>query len=150
MLRRCILVVLLLLSAAELADAQEACPWLTEGTAAALMGGDVSATMHVSGGMGTCDFILDRKSGDAVRMDIAVSHRSANECVQGERLPGVGQDAFACRTNTGGEHREVIRGRVRGMFFLLTLTTTDTRSIDEALWSKRLEQAAEAVAGSLF
>jgi len=136
----------MLLALVAAAHAQQACPWLTQGTAAALMGGEVSATVHGSATEGTCEF--QRSPPGSLHMSIAVSHSQPKQCTTGEPLTGIGQDAVFCMSDAGNGHVVTIRSRVRSTFFLLTLTgkvTTDKASLRNVL-----EQAAEEVAGNLF
>jgi hypothetical protein len=49
-----------------------------------------------------------------------------------------------------GEQRDIIRGRVRGTYFLLVLKAARANSTDEALHKTTLERIAEVVAGNLF
>lgn len=154
---RSLSVLLILLSLCAVGGAQEACPWLTQGTAAVLLGGDVSASVHVAKGEGTCEFSrvgVGNQPEDAsaanLKMRIAVSHLPPKECATGEHLNGIGQDAVFCATDWEGEHQELIRGRVRATFFLLTLATRRSSGSDLKSLRRVLEQAAEEVAGSLF
>lgn len=155
MWRACALLAMLSLCAG--ANAQEVCPWLTQGTAAALMGGSVSANVHVSVGEGTCEFSrgaggdhAGAAMGSSLHMKIVVTNLPPKECVTGERLTGVGEDAVLCRMDSEGEHRETIRGRVRATYFLLTLIAKETSTTDKGSLRRSLEQAAEEVAGNLF
>lgn len=155
MWRACSVLILFLLSTGALA--QQVCPWLTQGTAATLMGGAVSANVHISTGEGTCEFVRtsdDDHPGAALasnlQMRIAVSHLPPKECATGERLTGIGQDSVFCATDVEGKHQEMIRGRVRGNYFLLTLTARGNSATDKATLRPTLEQAAEEVAGNLF
>jgi hypothetical protein len=138
------------------AHGEEVCPWLTQGTAAALMGGDVTSNVHVSAREGSCEFLRsegnDRLSGvsdTSLHMKIVISHIPPTECVTGKRLTGIGQDAFLCITNAGGKYQQIIRGRVRATYFILTLTGKEVSEADKTP-SKALEQAAEEVTGNLF
>jgi hypothetical protein len=153
--RACLL--LFMLSLCPGARAQQACPWLTQGTAAGLMGGDVSASVHVSAGEGTCEFVRavggdhpGAGSKSSLHLRIVVSHLPPPECARGERLTGIGQDAALCRTDAKGEHHEIIVGRVRTTHFVLTLTAREASASHEASFRGSLEQAAEEVSGNLF
>jgi hypothetical protein len=126
-----------------LASAQQSCPWLTQGTAASLLGGTVTASVHVASGEGSCDFAREDRSS---RLQIVVGHHPSNECPKGEPLAGIGQESVLCVEDAAGEHRETIRGHVRSSHFLLTLTAHAA----SALLRSSLEQAGEEVAGNLF
>lgn len=155
MWRVCGVLILFLLPAC--ARSQQVCPWLTQGTAAALMAGDVRASVHVSAGEGTCEFLRtadddDNRAavGEGLLLGIAVSRQLPRECATGEPLKGVGQDSVFCAEDADGKHQQMIRGRVRNTYFLLTLTSKATRTTNEAVLRRTLDQAAEEVAGNLF
>lgn len=155
MWRVCGVLILFLLPAC--VCAQQVCPWLTQGTAAALMAGDVRANVHVSEGEGTCEFLrtaVDDDNlaavGEGLLLRIAVSRQLPRECATGEPLKGIGQDSVFCDEDADGKHRQMIQGRVRNTYFLLTLTSKQTRTTNEAVLRRTLEQAAEEVAGNLF
>ncbi|MHB1700097.1 MAG: hypothetical protein ACYCSN_08140 [Acidobacteriaceae bacterium] len=134
------------------AQAQQACPWLTEGTAAKLMGGPVTANIHaMSAGEGSCVFTRGTAS-DAVVLRIEAGHGAPAACAAGERLRGVGDDALRCATDEADGHREMIQGRVRTTQFALTLTVRGDggRLLSRDAQRSAAEQAAEEVAGSLF
>jgi hypothetical protein len=134
---------LLMLTVCAAARGQQSCPWLTQGTAAALLGGAVRANAQVAEGVGSCEFV--REDG-SLRLKIVVSHARPKECVNGTALTGVGEDAVACTEEIAGEHRETIRGRVRAHYFLLTMSArSGSLSMRDAL-----EQVGEEVAGNLF
>ncbi len=148
-------MLLVLLSMCAHATAQGSCPWLTEGTAAALMGGEVTTSVHVSAGEGTCAFVRVNAGDPAsasggMHLEILVSHLPAKRCATGERLLGIGQDAVFCRTDTAEHHQQTIRGRVRTSYFVLDLTSKASMAGDKGLSRRSLEEAAEEVAGSLF
>ncbi len=148
---RCGFVLLLMLSLGAAAHAQDVCPWLTQGTAATLMGGEVSTSVHVAGGEGMCEFLRRGSTGThSLAMRIAVNHQTPQDCPSGERLTGIGQDAALCTSDAGGEHHVIIRGRVRSIHFLLTLVGRENNASEKALMRTALEQAAEEVAGNLF
>lgn len=155
MLRAFVSSLLLLLCAG--VRAQESCPWLTVGTAEALLGGAVSASTHVSAGEGSCDFARDADAarsatgaGSDLVLKIAVGHQLPKECATGEPLTGIGEDSVWCAMDAGRERVGIIRGRVRTTYFLLTLTGTAASAQETASIKSVLERAAEEVAGSLF
>jgi hypothetical protein len=139
------------------AHAQEACPWLTKGTAAALLGGDVGVQVRVSKGEGVCDFQREtsgrsnaRMPEDGLRLRIAVGHLMPKECATGERLTGIGEDSVLCGMDVAGARQEMIRGRVRDKYFLFTLIAAAGSPADTSWLRKTLEQGAEEVAGNLL
>ncbi len=134
------------------ARAQQACPWLTEGTAVTLLGGPVTSEVHaVSVGEGSCVFTRGVER-DALVLRIEVGKVAAAECAIGEGVRGIGDEAWRCSMDVGGEHREVIRGRVRATKILLMLTARGggAKLLSRDAKRSAVEQAAEEVAGTLF
>ncbi len=155
MWRACGVLILFLLPA--VVRAQQVCPWLTEGTAAALMGGDIRASVHVSADEGICEFSRsadgDRNGavlGEGLHLRIAVGRQQPRECATGEPLTGIGENSVLCAADVEGKHKLMIRGRVRNTYFLLTLTAMEASATDMASLRRTLEQVAEEVAGNLF
>jgi len=137
--------------------AQEDCPWLTVGTAAALMRGDATETVHVAAGEGTCDFWRKARGEpkepaeeNDLHLRIEVKPLPPKECTTGENLIGVGEDAVLCIMAVGGKQQEIVRGRVRKTYFLLTLTAMKATPVNRISLSSIIKQAAEEVAGNLF
>jgi hypothetical protein len=134
------------------ARAQQACPWLTEGTAVMLLGGSVTSEVHApSAGEGSCVFTRGGER-DAIVLRIEVGKVTAAECAAGEASRGIGDEAWRCAMDAGGEHREVIRGRVRATKILLMLTVRGggAKLLSRDAQRSAVEQAAEEVTGSLF
>jgi len=156
LLRRCWMLCLLALgviSAYGQAVAPAACPWLTQGTAARVLGGDVSVDVHVSeAGEGTCSFVRGTDAQTLLRIEVSKS--TLPGCgADAKELRGIGNEALRCTLPAEGNHAvEKISGRVRDRYFTLTKRyrfTSEARgpanTQDDAL-----EQAAESVAGNLF
>jgi hypothetical protein len=97
------------------------CPWLSQATAEAVLGGVVTAS--------NCDFTRGPDS-----LHIEVSERLAS-CPNAKSLKGIGTEAFTC-----GD--DLIVGRVRDKAFLVRIKTKDPR--------EKVRKIAELVAGSLF
>jgi hypothetical protein len=121
------------------------------------MGGEVNTVVHVTAGKGSCDFVSYANDGsngptpgDSLHLMIAVGLSSPKECVTGERLTGIGEDSVLCSAAVGGAQQEIIRGRVRGTYFLLVLRAAKATPSDKALHRTMLEHIAEVVAGNLF
>jgi len=165
-MRKCALS-LLLLSAAALAQtqygtapktpvpthAQKGCPWLTEGSAAHALGGDVSVTAKVSDmGEGLCSFA--RREGTQDSLDILVSKASLPTCPpDSTNLRGIGNEALTCRPrNSHGEAVEMISSRVRDFHFTVTLITRGQKAPvkPDDPQNDALEQIAEQIAGNLY
>jgi hypothetical protein len=145
------------------AVAQEhTCPWITEGTAAALLGGDVETSV-VQGKAedGTCRFMRadhhdqhdqhDQKAASELDLTVARTKDPAStfatyiaRCRSGKTvLGGIGNEAYVCDLASGTG----IIGRVRDAAFLLLL---DAKTPDGASLRAHLADAAEQVAGNLF
>lgn len=147
------LMPLLFLCVAE-SRAETACPWLTQGTAAAMLEGDVSANVQsASPDTGSCRFSLRNGASEYV-LKITVAGKPGVTCPPGSpKVPGVGSEAFSCQTRKSSEESsDMISGRVRAIFFLVRLTgkgMPDSPMTPEKR-SDIVERAAETVAGNLF
>ena len=133
--------------------AQKGCPWLTEGTAAHALGGDVSVTASVSDiGEGLCSFSRRQDADDS--LEILVSKAALPACPpESTSLKGIGNEALACRPHASQGHAvEMISSRVRDFRFTVTLTTLDQKASPKPVDAQNdaLEQVAEQVAGSLY
>jgi hypothetical protein len=157
-----------LVSARSALGEEHTCPWISEGTAAALLGGDVET--HVLPGKaedGSCRFVRyaqheqdaqhaqdaqhDQKTAGELYITVARMKDPAKEFAtytaqcRGEKtaLRGIGNEAYACDLASGTG----IVGRVRDAAFLLLL---DAKTADGASRRAHLSDAAEQVAGNLF
>jgi hypothetical protein len=131
---------------------QTGCPWLSQGSAAHALGGDVSATMRVSNGEGTCSFSRQPSAPDM--LEIAVSKAVLPVCPPGSTsLRGIGNEAMSCRHGAPrGDSVEMISSRVREVHFTVTLTTRSPKNSvkPDDPQNDVLEQIAEQVAGNLY
>lgn len=155
-----IAVYVFLLSATGLAAQQPfACPWFSLGSAETALGGPVSMKLHVeSASQGTCEFTA--QSGNAKMLRIVIGKADAHDCPEDAmKVKALGNEAVQCRRT--GEHNEsidVIAGRVRDVFFAVSIsgvhdaaTTPGTPSHpDDQFDAPLLERVAEQVAGNLF
>jgi hypothetical protein len=128
------------------------CPWLTQGTVAWALGGDVSAAINVStSAEGSCKF--SRLQGPPDSVEIVVSKVALPTCpAAGIELKGIGNQAVRCNCpGSHGEDVEMISSRVRDLYFTVTLASRGQKSAgkpDEQ--DDALEQISEEVAGSLY
>jgi len=134
-------------------QAQGVCPWLTQGTAARVLGSEVSVAVHVSdAGEGWCRFV--RVSDSQAWLRIEVGKSVLDRCgAEGTALKGIGNEAVRCKATTPeGGSADRISGRVRSMYFALTQSLPDgaVPGNSPAMLEDALEQAAETVAGNLF
>ena len=133
------------------------CPWLTEGSAAAALGGDVVSTVQLGkSGEGTCTFSREH-DGAKDTLKIRVQESARAMCPAGsQKLSGIGDEAVACALRRSGESVAIIESRVRELHFQIALTihTPKARSGDESPnrngADSAIEQIAEQVAGNLF
>jgi hypothetical protein len=133
--------------------AQKGCPWLTEGSAAHALGGEVSVTVKVSDmGEGLCSFA--RRQGAADSLDILVSKAALPVCPsESTSLRGIGNEALTCRPHgSRGEAVEMISSRVRDFHFTVTLTTRNQKTPPKPddPQNDAVEQIAEQIAGNLY
>jgi len=129
------------------------CPWLTEGTAARVLGGEVSVSFHLSdAGEGSCSFSQKSTGGGSIKIE--VSNSPLPSCgKEGAPLKGVGNEASRCRLPGSSDlGAEMVSGRVRSMHFTIVLymsaKTGAGRSSDAQ--DDNLQKMAETVAGNLF
>jgi hypothetical protein len=134
--------------------AETVCPWLTQGTAADLLGGEITAKVQApSADAGSCIFSLHRGATEFL-LEITVTAAPGATCPpKSPKVPGVGSEAVSCSTKPSpDETTDMISGRVRTTFFAVRLTGKGApdSSLTPEKRSEIVERAAEAVAGSLF
>lgn len=125
------------------------CPWLTQGTAAHALGGDVKADVTLANtSEGACRF--SREQGSSDYLEIRVSKSALPACPEKSReLKGIGNDASRCvPPGAHGHDIEMISSRVRDMNFDVALGARLQKGDDPQ--NDALEQIAEEVAGSLY
>jgi hypothetical protein len=124
------------------------CPWLTQGSASRVLGGDVSTRVSVSDiGEGSCRFLREQRSPGSLK--ILVSKRALASCPsQSTELKGIGNQAAMCRV----KGVDMVSGRVRDLYFTVTLTSRGQKSPAKLPDAQEdaLEQIAEQIAGNLF
>lgn len=129
-----------------------ACPWLTAGTAADLLGGDV--LLHTTGDAtdeGTCRFA--RRGSATEFLEIHVSAKPLHGCPAGAApLHGVGNQTERCRIAAPrGIAEERASGRVRDLYFTVTIAGRASRESGKPAESDdRLTRLADEVAGNLY
>jgi hypothetical protein len=125
---------------------------LTQGTAAAALGGDVSVTAAVSeSGEGVCKFV--RQQGSADRLEIEVKKGTLPACPEGSmQLKGIGNQAALCtRPGAPNEKIQMLSSRVRDQYFTLTLFSYGAETDEPPpLREQPLENIGEQVAGNLY
>jgi len=130
-----------------------ACPWLTQGMAARVLGGDVSVDVHVVDPReGSCSFV--RTTDATIFLKLEVSKLALPGCgADAMKLKGIGNEALRCALPAVNDRSvQKIASRVRDCFFTLTMAHGKSLAADQPddLQNDDLEQAAESVAGNLF
>jgi hypothetical protein len=134
--------------------AETVCPWLTQGTAADLLGGEVAAKVQApSADAGSCQFSL-RSGATEYALEITVAGAPGATCPpKSPKVAGVGSEAVSCAIGKSAEETvDMISGRVRDIFFTVRLTGKGApdSSLTPEKRSEIVEQVSEEVAGSLF
>lgn len=127
------------------------CPWLTTGSAARALGGEVTATIAATDFTeGSCRFL--RQDEPTHSLEIVVGKSVAAQCpTTGTKLVGIGNEAVRCRISLAhSESADVISGRVRELRFSLVLRGQGRGAKPADVQDDTLEQLAEQVAGNLF
>ena len=132
---------------------QARCPWLTEGTAADALGGEVRVVVSVAGPLkGMCSFVRQDNTAEQLKVVIGPDH--VPSCPQGSaRVVGVGSRANRCKGPASeGESARMISGAVRETGMAVVLTRPNSQAAKSSAQVKRdvLEEIAEQVAGNLF
>jgi hypothetical protein len=130
-----------------------ACPWLTQGTAAQTLGGDVSVVLNVSdSGEGSCKF--SREQGPPDTLEIVVKKADLPGCpADSIMLRAIGNEAMMCRhAGANGEVVQMVSSRVRDQHFLVTITSHGHEKVAKVSdpQDEPVARVSEQVAGSLF
>jgi hypothetical protein len=132
---------------------QPTCPWLTAGSAARALGGDVSVSVSTTNNNdGSCKFLKLQDSRDSLQ--IQVGKDSPSGC-PGEHtnLVGIGNEAAECKLpGSRGETIDMVTSRVRNVHFNVTLTIFGQKVSARPSYESGvpLEQIAEQIAGNLY
>jgi hypothetical protein len=147
--------VLCFLVAAGPARSAALCPWVTQGSADTVLGGESVASVQVSeSGEGVCSFTLDQ-GGTVSVLKVAVRKTLDSPCAAGSKqLKGIGNEAAICtRRPSHDEVVERIVSRVREKHFTVSISVS-RKSAQQPEVGHHLEdgikQIAETVAGNLF
>jgi hypothetical protein len=149
-------VFLLVLAAAPvLAQSPQACPWLNSGTAAKILGSDVTSSVHADSPRSeNCHFTSKSDAGLSIEIQIGVADQ--HPCGSGgTALTGIGNQAVFCSHVSDGRHMQTISGRVRDAWFVITMSAlpvsgSDRHSSPEESVPSPIELIAEQVTGNLF
>ena len=133
------------------------CPWLTTGSAAVALGGEVTIVTQSSGNWdGSCKF--EHHSEKVTQtIEILLSRTDSHPCPAGSTtLKALGNSAVQCaHTKPNGDESDTIAGRVRDAYFVVTMTNVRGAIGEQARSSdpfdaSPLERVAEQVVGNLF
>jgi hypothetical protein len=129
------------------------CPWLTAGTAANALGGDVTANLAITSlAEGTCRFA--RSSDPKMHLEIQVSAAPIPHCpAESVVLRGIGNEALQCRVAAAhGATEEMVSGRVRDLHFAVVMADHADKRIAKSPEGGEDEvvRIADEVAGNLF
>jgi hypothetical protein len=115
------------------------CPWVTEGSAAKVLGGEVHVIMSVANAnQGTCTFVKTGRPQEQLK--VLVGAEKIPSCPAGSaKVIGVGDQASRCRLPHSAE---MISGNVRAVDMAVTLSGSQPEDA--------IQQIAEQVAGNLF
>jgi hypothetical protein len=118
-----------------------ACPWLTEGSAANVLGGQVHVILNVaSPTQGTCTFVKTARPRDQLK--VLVGAGNIPSCPAGSaKVIGVGDQASRCHLPHSAQ---MISGSVRTVEMAITLSGSSANQTED------IQQIAEQVAGNLF
>jgi hypothetical protein len=130
------------------------CPWLTQGSAAAMLGGDVSSVIKLTlPAEGSCAFSLHQGAA-TYSLEVVVEGTSRTACPPAsQKLLGIGNEAVVCRLQRSpNDAVEMVSSRVRRLYFTVSLKIQGAANPGIPLNKQRdiVERAAEQVAGNLF
>jgi hypothetical protein len=160
MIARIALVLIVAGCPAAMAQIPVLCPWLSTGSAATALGGDVRVTAHSENNwQGSCHFTR-QTSGSTQAIDIQVTKENSHPCPGGSaKLRALGNEAVECfRSSSHGEPADTIAGRVRDAWFEVTMTGVPEATREPAAKARpadpysatALERIAEQVVGNLY
>jgi len=152
--RRILFAIWFALLTAGIVHAQTACKWFTEGSAAALLNGPVTANSTLlPSGEGSCTFSL-QKDTTQYSLEISVSNSAHGSCQpESQKLTGIGNEALLCKSSRSpGETVEEVNSRVRTTYFTVSLKIRgpSASAMSPAKQQDLLQQVAEQVAGNLY
>jgi hypothetical protein len=137
------------------APAPSSCPWVTQGSARAALGGSVSATVQVlESGEGSCTFTRQQGAKDTLKVAVARTVLPSASCpAESPKLKGVGNEAVLCKVQGApGELAEMLISRVRELHFTVSVSlhSEGSQTADQGRAEEVVKQIAEQVAGNLF
>jgi len=154
MIVRVLLVFALAAPAAALAQPTQVCPWLNAGTAARILGTDVTVSAHSdSNWSGTCRFATSSKEQS---IEIAVGKTDPHACGSNATpVAAIGNEAALCSDrDADGQSVQILTGRVRDAWFVVKLAppsaTPASSPATGPSTSAAIRFLAEQVSGNLY
>jgi hypothetical protein len=143
-------------SVAAVAQSPQTCPWLNSGTAAKALGAERAATAHSdSNWSGSCRFSTQTNPPRAI--EISVGKADSHPCgANGTSVGRLGNEATLCSVRgADGQKSQVLTGRVRDAWFVVTMTMPHTASGNSPSGSEDADSSlirflAEQVTGNLY
>jgi hypothetical protein len=156
MMARLFLLLVIAAPSAAVAQSSQACPWLTAGTAAKILGAEVAITAHSdSNWSGFCRFVTS--TAPAASIEILVGNTDTHRCGAGATpLTAIGNQAVLCSVqDANGRLVQTVTGRVRDAWFVVTLALPATagehaQAPGDATSAPAIEFLAEQVTGNLY
>jgi len=156
MIARILLILGLAAPAAAWAQPAQHCPWLNAGTAARILGAEVTASIHAdSNWSGSCRFVAAADPDASI--EIVVGKSEDHSCgPDASRLTAIGNSAVLCSAqNANGRNVQTVSGRVRDAWFHVAIVRSAKEQnrapkASDASHSSPIQFLAEQVAGNLY
>ena len=157
---RAAVLILVISTGACAAQAPVVCPWLSTGSAEAVLGGSVTLSARVEGiRQGNCRFTRESQGRERT-ISIVIGKEDTHGCPQGSAsLAALGNEAVQCTSHDAqGQRLDMIAGRVRDVYFVVGIgNVLDATTIPAAPASPStpfsasiLERITEQVVGNLY
>jgi hypothetical protein len=160
MIARAALLLMIVPVAGLAAQTASLCPWLSSGSAAKVLGGNISVVAHANGNWeGSCQFVRGDE-GKSESIDILIGKVDTHPCPQtSTKVIALGNEAVQCSHPTQASQQvDIITGRMRDVYFTVTMTDVPnaTRQLPSdahlsgQFGASPLERIAEQVVGNLY
>ncbi|HUN85964.1 MAG TPA: hypothetical protein VMU48_16415 [Terracidiphilus sp.] len=142
------------------AQTQTSCPWFTAGSAAKVLGGDVTIMAHSTGNWeGSC--LFTRKTDSSLQdIEILIGKVKSDPCPVGSpRVIALGNEAMQCQRMTAAAQPEItIAGRIKDVYFVISMVNPSPAPGESPAGARHpdsggaslIEQVAEQVVGNLY
>jgi hypothetical protein len=160
MIARIILLLALVPATTSFAQTGASCPWFTAGSAAKVLGGDVTTVVRTTGNWeGSCLFTRASVSVKQ-EIDILVGKADTHPCPErSNKVIALGNEAVQCeRMESPTQSEATIAGRIRDVYFVVSMVNVPAATREPSLNAKPpdrfggslLERTAEEVVGNLY